>query len=98
MNFLGLICAVFSNVAVFNLLFWKGVLKVPSDEFDELEESAEMHNRTGTSNELREIQLNDQVFEQLQDLSVGNVAFKLREIVDELKDEEQVLEMEIFNF
>ena len=67
-------------------------MKVPSDEFDELEESVEMHSRTGTSNELREIQLNDQVFEQLQDLSVGNVAFKLREIVDELKDEEQVLD------
>jgi hypothetical protein len=41
-------------------------------------------------NEHKEISLHDQVFERLQDLNSNSVAFKIRGIVDELKEEEQV--------
>uniref|UniRef100_A0A914LNS4 Uncharacterized protein n=1 Tax=Meloidogyne incognita TaxID=6306 RepID=A0A914LNS4_MELIC len=60
----------------------RGIIKIPA------EESSDDKPDKSKKEEFEEIQLNDQVYEQLQDLSVGGVALKLREIVDELKGEE----------
>ena len=67
-----------------NIFLFSGIIKIPA------EESPDDKPEKSKKEEFEEIQLNDQVYEQLQDLSVGGVALKLREIVDELKGEELV--------
>lgn len=66
------------------IFLFSGIIKIPA------EESSDDKPDKSKKEEFEEIQLNDQVYEQLQDLSVGGVALKLREIVDELKGEELV--------
>lgn len=79
------------NIYISSNIF-QGMIKIPLDELEEKEttDTEQSASNKNKETQTKEIQLNDQVFEQLQDLNVNNVAFKLREIVDELKVEEQV--------
>uniref|UniRef100_A0A914HAR3 Uncharacterized protein n=1 Tax=Globodera rostochiensis TaxID=31243 RepID=A0A914HAR3_GLORO len=62
----------------------KGMLKVPLADFEERELSAEAPQHSA-----KELNLNDLIYEQLQDLHVNQVANRIRVLVNEIKEEEQ---------
>ncbi|KAL3116073.1 hypothetical protein niasHT_007373 [Heterodera trifolii] len=66
----------------------KGRLRVPLADFEEREDQTETAQQSD-SEELKELNLHDKVYEQLQDLHVNQVANKIRVVVNELKEEEQ---------